>query len=137
MITACTSAPRSPSSFMGDDERANRIEEIDMELSQYWNNDWKISQRIFQTNPGVIKSGTALYDTNKFTEPKVRQEIDRLTTERRRLINELSGKFQLRDWNKIGAWFEAIFRDRNFAKEEVITIENPVSYTHLTLPTKA
>lgn len=128
VTAACTSAPRSPSSLMGDDERANRIEEIDMELSKFWNNDWKISQRIFQTNPGVIKSGVALYDSKKFTDPKVRQEIDRLTTERRRLINELSGKFELRDWNKIGAWFEAIFRSRNFAKEEVISIDNLNDY---------
>ncbi len=49
VLTACTNIQRSSSSEMQEADRATRIEEIDLELSEFWNNDWRVSQKILQT----------------------------------------------------------------------------------------
>lgn len=124
---SCTSADRAPSSVTFDNDRVNRIQEIDLQLSKYWNNDWKTDQKVFQMNPQstLVKP---VYDRDIMNDPETRAAVERLRTERQNLINELSAKLQLENWNGIGAWFEATFRDRRSVKEEVFEMKHLEDY---------
>jgi phosphatidylserine/phosphatidylglycerophosphate/cardiolipin synthase-like enzyme len=113
-----------------DDERANRIQEIDLELSKFWNNDWRVSQKLFQINPsGQMTSSKPLFDVSKISDPKIRSEVERLMSERQYHVNNLASKLQLRDWSGIGPWFKATFRSRLEAKQEVIEITDLDEYS--------
>jgi cardiolipin synthase A/B len=124
---SCTSADRAPSSVTFDSDRANRIQEIDLQLSRYWNNDWKTDQKVFQLNPqsNLVKP---VYDRTLINNPETRAEVNRLTEERQLLINELSAKLQLQNWSGIGSWFESTFLPVRSAKEEKLQIKNPEDY---------
>nr|WP_295898778.1 phosphatidylserine/phosphatidylglycerophosphate/cardiolipin synthase family protein [uncultured Bdellovibrio sp.] len=121
-ILSCTNVQRSPSSEMYDADRANRIQEIDLELSKYWNNDWRTSQQAFQTMREATNQ--TLFDGSALRDPKVRQQVEKLMGERQFHVNQLSSKLQLRDWSGLGPWFEATFRPRLFDKEEVMEVKN-------------
>lgn len=104
---------------MYDDERANRIQEIDVELSHYWNKDWEYNQELFQKG-----LPNASFDRKLSPSNKDWGRVESLLTERRQEINQLSSKLFLREWSGIGPWFEASFRPRLFDKEEVITLKS-------------
>ncbi len=38
-------------------------------------------------------------------------------------VQQLAGKFNLRDWSGIGPWFQSTFRTHLFDKEEVFTLK--------------
>ncbi len=122
-LLSCTSAQRTPSSIVTDEDRIVRIQEIDLELSQYWNNDWRYSQKLFQVAPSkVMTSNAPLFDLSKISDPKIRAEIQRLQNERQSLRDSLAHKFEARDWNGLGPWFQSTFRRPLFEKQEVISI---------------
>lgn len=125
-LAACTSATRAPSSEMYDDQRANRIQEIDLELSQYWSNDWQASQRVFQTQK--TSASVPVFDGAMVSDPAVRNRVQKLLNERQTLVNQLSGKLQLREWSGLGQWFQATFRGPLFETEEVISIKDLDQY---------
>lgn len=108
---------------MFDNDRANRIQEIDLELSKFWNNDWKISQKVFQTQK-PSEPGTEIFDPSLLRDPKTMTEVQNLLDERKYLVNQLSAKLQLHEWNGMGPWFESTFRPRMFDKEEVVEVKN-------------
>ncbi|WP_374077037.1 phosphatidylserine/phosphatidylglycerophosphate/cardiolipin synthase family protein [Bdellovibrio bacteriovorus] len=123
ILTSCTNVQRAPSSEMYDADRASRVQEIDLELSKYWNNDWRASQQIFQTQkPG--SPNQTLFDGNLLNDPTTRNQVQALVNERQLHINQLSSKLQLREWSGLGPWFEATFRQRLFEKEEVMEVKN-------------
>ncbi|UXR65497.1 phosphatidylserine/phosphatidylglycerophosphate/cardiolipin synthase family protein [Bdellovibrio bacteriovorus] len=119
LFAACTGPQRAPSSIMYDDERANRIQEIDVELSHYWNKDWEYNQELFQKGQQNAKFDRKLSPTSESWP-----HVESLLTERSQEINQLSSKLFLREWSGIGPWFEASFRPRLFDKEEIITIKS-------------
>ncbi|WP_347358127.1 phosphatidylserine/phosphatidylglycerophosphate/cardiolipin synthase family protein [Bdellovibrio sp.] len=119
LFSACTGPQRAPSSVMYDDERANRIQEIDIELSHYWNKDWEYNQELFQKGQPNAK-----FDRKLRPNDKDWGHVESLLTERSQEINQLSSKLFLREWSGIGPWFAASFRPRLFDKEEVITIKS-------------
>lgn len=126
-LFACTSADRAPSSVTFDSDRANRIQEIDLQLSQYWNNDWQTDQKVFQTNPAstFVKP---IYDRNLLSNPDIRNAVDRLISERQGLISDLSSKLEFQSWTGIGPWFEATFRQLRPAKEEKLQVKDLKEY---------
>lgn len=119
---ACTSANRSPSSVNFDSDRASRVQEIDLMLSQYWNNDWQTDQKVFQMNPQstLVKP---VYDRALLDNQESRNAVDRLITERQTLISELSSKLQLQSWSGIGPWFESTFYPVRSAKVEKFQVK--------------
>nr|BFD58988.1 hypothetical protein CKG001_10950 [Bdellovibrio sp. CKG001] len=119
LFSACTGPQRAPSSIMYDDERANRIQEIDIELSHYWNKDWEYNQELFQKG-----LPNATFDRKLNPNDKDWGRVESLLTERSQEIRQLSSKLFLREWSGIGPWFAASFRPRLFDKEEVITIKS-------------
>lgn len=119
LFSACTGPQRAPSSIMYDDERANRIQEIDIELSHYWNKDWEYNQELFQKG-----LPNATFDRKLNPNDKDWGRVESLLTERSQEIRKLSSKLFLREWSGIGPWFAASFRPRLFDKEEVITIKS-------------
>lgn len=125
ILASCTNIQRTPSSELLDSDKANRIQEIDLELSKFWNNDWRISQRLLQSDK---KTNQTLFDGDLLRDPKNRDEVQSLLNERQNLVNQLAGKLQLRDWSGIGPWFESTFRPRMFDKEEVISIYKLENY---------
>ncbi|WP_415061307.1 phospholipase D-like domain-containing protein [Bdellovibrio sp.] len=122
-LTSCTNIQRSPSSEMFDSDRVHRIQEIDLELSKFWNNDWTVRQQIFQ-NPSSSNTPPGPFDFNLVKDPQTRSQIEILLSERKFHANQLSSKLQLREWSGLGPWFEGTFRNRLFAKEEVMEIKN-------------
>lgn len=130
---ACTSATRAPSSLIFDNDRANRIQEIDLKLSKYWNNDWQTDQKVFALNPQstLVKP---VYDRNLLGDPATRDDVDRLISERQGLINELSSKLQLQDWSGIGPWFQSTFYPLREVKEEKVQIKNLDGYSLVNPP---
>lgn len=125
-LNACTSAKRAPSSEMYDDQKANRIQEIDLELSKFWSNDWRESQRVFQTMK--TSASIPIFDGNLVSDPEVRAQVRALLNERMTLVNQLSSKLQIRDWNGLGPWFESTYRANLFETEEVLSIKNLDEY---------
>lgn len=123
LLTSCTGPQRAPSSVMYDDERANRIQEIDVELSRYWNKDWKYNQELFQKGQENAKFQKSLTEAHEDWA-----RIEHLLKERNAEVQELSSKLYLRNWSGLGPWFEATFRPRLFEKEEVIKIRNMDEY---------
>ncbi|WP_413558787.1 phospholipase D-like domain-containing protein [Bdellovibrio sp. HCB209] len=124
-LLACTSAQRGPSSIQTDEDRILRIQEIDLELSQFWNNDWRYSQKLFQVAPSKIMTSNApLFDLSKISDPKTRGAIQRLMIERQSLRDELGRKFDDRSWNGVGPWFQSTFRRPLFEKQEIISIRD-------------
>ncbi|WP_413582679.1 phospholipase D-like domain-containing protein [Bdellovibrio sp. HCB288] len=121
----CTSTQRAPSSITTDEERIVRIQEIDLQLSQYWNNDWRYSQKLFQVAPTMVMTSSApLFDLSKISDPKVRSQIQTLLNERSNLRETLGQKFENRSWSGVGPWFQSTFRRPLFEKQEVISIRD-------------
>lgn len=121
-VSACTSAQRTPSSVVYDDQRVNRIQEIDLELSKFWNNDWRANQQFFQTQTGL--NAPQAFDGRMYQDPYVRDQVDRLWKERQQEVDVLSSKLSLREWDGLGPWFSASFRSPLFEKEEIVEITN-------------
>ncbi|KHD87435.1 MAG: hypothetical protein OM95_14485 [Bdellovibrio sp. ArHS] len=126
LVSACTSAKRTPSSVVYDDQRVNRIQEIDLELSKFWNNDWKGNQQFFQSKEGL--NAPQAFDGRLYQDPQVRDQIDRLWRARQHEVDVLSSKLSLREWDGLGPWFSASFRSPLFNKEEIVEITNPKEY---------
>lgn len=121
-LAACTNTARGPSS-MTDADRVDYIQRIDVELSNYWNNNWQIKQKIdhpSQSRPQF----DALYLQNDQTKKR----INDLLQERRRQTSDLEGKLQLRDWSGFGPWFESTFRLSLFEYQEKFTVRNFSDY---------
>jgi len=107
---------------MFDSDRANRIQEIDLELSRFWNNDWRATQRLFQNKPPA--GGQVYFDGSLLRDPEVRRQVEALWQERQYHVSQLSGKLQLREWSGLGPWFQGTFRPRLFDKEEVVEVKS-------------
>ncbi|UYL08716.1 phosphatidylserine/phosphatidylglycerophosphate/cardiolipin synthase family protein [Bdellovibrio sp. SKB1291214] len=128
-LLACTSAQRGPSSIQTDEDRIVRIQEIDLQLSQYWNNDWRYSQKLFQVAPSqVMTSNAPLFDLSKISDPQIRSQISVLLSERQSLRDSLSRKFDVRGWSGVGPWFQSTFRRPLFEKQEIISIKDLEEY---------
>lgn len=123
LTISCTGPRRAPSSVMYDDERANRIQEIDVQLSYFWNTDWKYNQERFQKGQSNAPFRKDL-DRNNPNWARV----EALQQERQQEINQLSSKLYLKEWSGLGPWFEATFRPRLFDKEEVLKITDLEHY---------
>lgn len=121
-FSACSNIQRLPSSEIHDSDRANRVQEIDLELSKFWNNDWRISQKLFQTQKS--QEPEQPFDQMLLGDPATAMRVQDLLKEKNHLINELSTNLQLIDWTGIGPWFESTFRPRMFDKEETVEIKS-------------
>lgn len=119
LLNSCTGPQRAPSSVMYDDQRANRIQELDVELSRFWNKDWEFNQELFQKGQGRAQFKRELDYANADWD-----DVNRLTREREEHIQQLSSKLHLREWSGLGPWFEASFRPRLFEKEETIKVRS-------------
>jgi len=110
-----------------DNDRANRIQEIDMQLSQYWNNDWKADQLAFQKNPKA-NAKKPIYDRDLLSNPETRNAVMSLLYERKGLTQDLSDKLDLKNWSGTGAWLESSFRPLRPQKEEIIQVKDLNGY---------
>lgn len=112
---------------MQDSDRAQRISEIDLELSKYWNNDWAADQKAFQLHPDA-NNVKPVYDRDLMNNPANREAVEKLRTERQLLVSELSSKLQFQEWSGIGPWFQSTFYPRRSVKEEVLEIHDNSQY---------
>ncbi|WII72096.1 phosphatidylserine/phosphatidylglycerophosphate/cardiolipin synthase family protein [Bdellovibrio sp. 22V] len=126
LLISCTNVQRSPSSEMYDDQRINRIQEIDLELSRFWNNDWRKSQELFQTQSSTTQGASHIpaFGEKALRDPQARAALSQLVQERNQHIETMSNKLHLREWSGLGPWFEATFRPVLFEKEEIIEVHN-------------
>lgn len=116
-----------PSSEMLDGDRANRIQQIDLELSRHWNTNWKANQKAYQTLPPEQYTQT-LYNSNIISNPELRDRVQKLVNERHAHKTALSEKLFLRHWDGIGPWFKSTFRFEQTAQEEVLEFHNFKEY---------
>lgn len=126
-MSACNSPQRGPSSVVFDNDRANRIQEIDQQLSKYWNNDWKTYQKAFQSRLGASQL-KPIYDRDLLSDPALHQKVQALIDERRLLSEELSAKLKLENWSGIGPWFSATHRPTQTSKTEILEIKDAKVY---------
>jgi phosphatidylserine/phosphatidylglycerophosphate/cardiolipin synthase-like enzyme len=108
---------------MLDSDRAVRIQEIDQQLSKFWNKDWKDDQKSFQTqaeNSGV----KPVYDKTLLNTPETRAEVEKLLQERQILVERLSAKLQLQEWFGIGPWFDSKFLPARTSHEEALEVRD-------------
>lgn len=122
-LAACTNIRREPSSVLFDVDKANRLQEIDLELSRFWNKDWRDNQRIFQETQEA-KPQHQTFDRSLLQQPENQKKVQELVTERERLANELSSSLQQRNWNGEGPWIESTFRSQTSNKTEYISVQN-------------
>lgn len=122
-LAGCTSAMRSPSSDTYDEERISRIQEIDLELSRFWNFDWSANQKFFQRNQG-IETPIPQIDKDAYADSENRQKIESLLSERELRISQLTSKLQLHDWSGVSPWVQTIFNKNLFEKEEAVEFNN-------------
>lgn len=122
-LTACINAKRAPSSDTFDEERINRIQEIDLELSKFWNFDWHANQKFFQSNVASAPNYPQM-DKEALSDPQNRLNIEALLSERSHRITQLSSKLQLHHWSGSEPWIETQFHNRLFNQEEAAEVNN-------------
>ncbi|MGZ3774793.1 MAG: phospholipase D-like domain-containing protein [Pseudobdellovibrionaceae bacterium] len=122
-LSGCTAIRRSPSSDKFDEERINRLQEIDLELSKYWNFDWEANQKYFQTKEGS-KSDTPQIDKEVLKNSDNRVKIESLQNERELRVSQISSKLNLLPWTGMGPWDQAFFHQPLFEKEEALQINS-------------
>lgn len=123
LLSACTNVKRAPNSDVFDEERVNRIQEIDLELSRFWNYDWRANQEFVQTKKGS-ESNFRLLNKEALEDPQSRLSIRSLSSERDLRVAQLSSKLQLPDWSGLGPWAQTLFQNRLFEKEEAVEVTN-------------
>ena len=113
---ACTSPSRTPSSASRDSDRAQRIQELNLEISTLWNRQFSITQQIEQQ---PSRAGSAATDPRKMNLDAL---IASKQAEREAAIQELSSSMQTQSWNGTGPWFETQFATPLMERTEEIKI---------------
>jgi len=127
-IFACTRVERTPNAADFEKDRATRIQEIDLMLAKFWNNDWKADQKAFQQSP-ISNAIKPVYDRSLLDNPNNQNAVERLAAERQVLVSELSSKLQPQSWTGTSPWFESTFYPLRANKIEQFQIKDPSAYT--------
>lgn len=110
-----------PSSEANDDDRARRLQSIDIELSRYWNSDWRAGQEFFQTQR--LQPGEQIFNLRFLKDPVELEKVRALLAEKQTLTDQMSQRLQQRSWSGINPWLETNFNQRLFDKEETFSLK--------------